>query len=193
MGTPMTTVSPENARLVVQRDNSFLYLALDAQVAVNGVTIAALPKGQTTYHDMKPGRVTVDVSHPQSPGKYSVSFDIEKGQTANVEVAPRGDSFMPFVALGVIGQTIDSSVNEQSGLFMIKGVSISGASSETKTSKKPTEPASVSVPKDTAQSSVERLPDDFEANLRKLHELLKDGILTQEEFDKKKAELLNRI
>tara|TARA_Y100000992_G_C21077809_1_gene401812 strand:+ start:67 stop:468 length:402 start_codon:yes stop_codon:yes gene_type:complete len=52
---------------------------------------------------------------------------------------------------------------------------------------------SSSPPKQTASAITPSDDEDVTEKLKKLHGLLKDGILDQDEFDKKKKELLDRL
>lgn len=188
-GVPINDIAQGQSRVLITRDNSFLYLALDTEIFVNGELIAALPKGGSTYHDLPPGRVTVKVSHPQTPGAYSVSFNLKNKQTAIVEVAPRSDSFAPFIFAGMIGSTIDASVNEQSGLFMIKNVTVKGVS---KGNKQSVDNHSETTPQSPSGDDSSTSSGSLDEKLRALHKLYKDGVITQAEFDAKKSELLSK-
>ncbi len=120
---PRDDVSSAKSRIILTRTDDFLYLALDARVSVNSKVVASLPRGETTYVDINPGGATVRVDHPTSPGAFAISFPARPGRVYRIEVSPRSESFLPGAMLGIIGSSIDASITENSGLFMVKNLS----------------------------------------------------------------------
>lgn len=112
-------VPADKARIVVERDNSLLYLAAAADVRANGLKIASLGRGGSVVHDVQKGQNTLSVSMPTAQGQYVVTFDAKPGETYEFVVSPRGSRIMGAYGMGMLGDAINASVSEQSGYFQI--------------------------------------------------------------------------
>lgn len=103
-------VSKKESRLIVTRDNSMLYLAGAADVALDGRSIASLARGATVVEDVAPGKHFLTVKAPGTIGDYTSSFETRAGKTYRFTVGPNeGKSMLPGALLGQIGETIDNS------------------------------------------------------------------------------------
>ena len=112
---------PKNkARIVVERDNSLLYLAAAVDVRSNGAKIASLGRGGSVVHDVSKGQNTLAVSTPTAFGQFVVNFNAKAGETYNFQVKPRGGALVTGSAWGIAGDAINASVSEQSGYFKIE-------------------------------------------------------------------------
>ena len=112
---------PESkARIVVERDNSLLYLAAAVDVRSNGARIASLGRGGSVVHDIQKGKNTLSVSTPTAFGQFVVNFDAKAGEIYNFQVTPRGSALITGSAWGMAGDAINASVSEQSGYFKIE-------------------------------------------------------------------------
>jgi hypothetical protein len=102
---------PKNqSRLIVTRDNSLLYLAGAADVALDGRPIASLARGGTVVGDVDPGKHFLTVRAPGTVGDYTASFETRAGKTYRFTVGPnKGKSLLPGALFGQLGETIDNS------------------------------------------------------------------------------------
>lgn len=107
------------SRIVVTRDSSLLYLAAAVDVRSNGVKIASLGRGGSVVHDILQGQNTLSVSTPTAPGQFTVTFNAQSKQIYNFEISPRGSNVAGAYGFGLIGDSINASVSEQSGYFKI--------------------------------------------------------------------------
>ena len=113
-------IPADKARVVVERDNSLLYLAAAVDVRSNGAKIASLRRGGSVLHDIQKGKNTLSVSTPTAFGQFVVSFDAKAGETYNFQITPRGGALVSGSAWGMAGDAINASVSEQSGYFKIE-------------------------------------------------------------------------
>ena len=81
------------SRLTIKRAKKLLYLALKANVRVNGSSLVKLPNGKATIYDVKSGQTTISVSAFMMPGRWTITFDSEPGSNYFIEITPRGESF----------------------------------------------------------------------------------------------------
>ena len=112
-------IPADKARVIVERDNSLLYLAAAVDVRSNGAKIASLGRGGSVVHDISKGQNTLSVSTPTAFGQFVISFDARAGETYNFQVTPRGSALVSGSAWGMAGDAINASVSEQSGYFQI--------------------------------------------------------------------------
>ena len=105
------------SRLTIKRAKKMLYLALRANVHVNGSSLVKLSNGKATIYDIKSGQTTISVSAFAMPGKWTMNFDTESGVNYFIEITPRGQSFLWGAGLGIIGLAVDATVSENSGGF----------------------------------------------------------------------------
>lgn len=113
-------IAANQARIIVSRDNSLLYLAGIADVRSNGVKIAGLGRGGSIAHDIPKGQSTLSVSTPTAPGQFTVTFKAEPKKTYRFEVSPRSGNIMGAYGFGMLGDAINANVSEQSGYFQIQ-------------------------------------------------------------------------
>ena len=100
------------SRLTIKRAKKLLYLALKANVHVNGSSLVKLPNGKATIYDVKSGGTTVSVTTFMVPGRMTMTFDSESGESYLIEVSPRLAHFgLPTYAI--------STINEDSGAFIM--------------------------------------------------------------------------
>ncbi|MBL4803249.1 MAG: hypothetical protein JKY71_00145 [Alphaproteobacteria bacterium] len=115
-------IPTDKARIVVERDNSLLYLAAAVDVRSNGSKIASLGRGGSVVHDVSKGQNTLSVSTPTAFGQFVVNFNAKAGETYSFQVTPRGGALVSGSAWGMAGDAINASVSEQSGYFKIEPV-----------------------------------------------------------------------
>jgi len=121
-------LSPDTTRIILLREQQFLYLALDARVEINGRQIGSLSIGSFTYVDHAPGQVNISVDNWSFPGKYVISVNLKPNGEYYFDVSPRSESFGPVVFGGYIGSSIDAQVNQNSGAFKVVPISKEAAS-----------------------------------------------------------------
>lgn len=112
-------VLADKARIVVERDNSLLYLAAAVDVRSNGTKIASLGRGGSIVHDISKGQNNISVSTPTATGQYALNFDAKAGETYEFVVSPRGSNIMGGYGMGMLGDAINARVSEQSGYFQV--------------------------------------------------------------------------
>ena len=111
------SIEPGHSRLTIKRAKKMLYLALRANVHVNGTSLVKLSNGKATIYDIKSGQTTISVSAFAMPGRWSMNFDVEPGVNYFIEITPRGKSFLWGAGFGIIGLAVDATVSENSGGF----------------------------------------------------------------------------
>ena len=94
-----------------------LYLALRANVHVNGSSLVKLSNGKATIYDIKSGQTTISVNAFAFPGRWTMNFNTEPGENYFIEITPRGESFIWGVGFGFVGAVVDSAISENSGGF----------------------------------------------------------------------------
>lgn len=113
-------VPANKARLTITRTSDILYMGVPATIKVNGKKVASLALGASTIVDIAPGSNVISADAWSYPGTFSVKLEAKAGQRYALEVAPRGDSFLPGALLGPFGGAIDASVNENAGAFQLR-------------------------------------------------------------------------
>ena len=111
------SIEPGHSRLTIKRAKKMLYLALRANVHVNGSSLVKLPNGKATIYDIKSGQTTISVNAFAFPGRWTMNFNAEPGANYFIEITPRGESFLWGVGFGFIGAAVDSAISENSGGF----------------------------------------------------------------------------
>lgn len=185
-------------RVTIERSTDFLYLALSARVKVNGIDVGALSRGDVASIDIQPGRTTVSVDTATSPGTFSVSFTAQPNREYLMGVSPRSDSFLPGALFGLVGVFVDTAVNEQSGLFQLAGKGENRF--DIPSQPQPSTGSTTSPPPISTQQSV--MPTESanpqsvgstEERLRKLKQLLDGGLINQQDYERKKEEILRSM
>lgn len=99
-----------NARVIVQRDNSLMYMGAKADVLLNGTEIASLGRGGTVVKDIAIGHSYLSVKAPMTYGNYTTSFKAEGGQTYSFEISPnKAKSLLPGMAFGIAGEAVSNT------------------------------------------------------------------------------------
>lgn len=103
-------IPPNQARIVVTRDNSLLYFAGATNVILDGQKIASLARGATVLKDIPAGMHQISVHAPTTFGTYGIGFEALAGKTYAFEVSPNdGKSMAPGILFGQIGDAIDDT------------------------------------------------------------------------------------
>jgi hypothetical protein len=112
------------ARITVRRTDEVLFLGLGADIAVNDQSLGSIFRGESTGADVPAGLTTVAVNAFGSPGRFVLRFPTVSSGHYDLQVAPRGSSFMPVMLYGYLGAAVDASANpEQGGSFTLAIVS----------------------------------------------------------------------
>ena len=93
------SIEPGHSRLTIKRAKKMLYLALRANVHVNGSSLVKLSNGKATIYDIKSGQTTISVNAFAFPGRWTMNFNTEPGENYFIEITPRGESFIWGVGL----------------------------------------------------------------------------------------------
>ena len=88
------SIEPGHSRLTIKRAKKMLYLALRANVHVNGSSLVKLSNGKATIYDIKSGQTTIRVNAFAFPGRWTMNFNTEPGENYFIEITPRGESFI---------------------------------------------------------------------------------------------------
>ena len=113
-------IPADKARIVVERDNSLLYLAAAVDVRSNGTKIASLGRGGSVVHDIPKGNNVLSVGTLGSFSRFTVNFDAKVGEIYEFVASPRGGALVTASMWGMAGDAINASVSEQSGYFKIE-------------------------------------------------------------------------
>ena len=110
---------PGSSRIAVHRDTSFMYMAVDARLDLNGERVASLGRGDGYLGDVKPGKTVLTTDAWSSPGRYSITFDARPDTDYLFEISPRSDSMAIGMLGGIVGLAAEASVSDNSGSFQI--------------------------------------------------------------------------
>lgn len=120
------SIPPAEARITVTRDTSMLYMAAAADVSLNHASIIGrLGRGGSVVHNVAAGTNTLTATTAGSAGNYTISFDAAAGKHYQFEVSPRKGAMAAGGLFGVLGDTINASVNSNTGYFQIVPVGVS--------------------------------------------------------------------
>ena len=73
------SIEPGHSRLTIKRAKKMLYLALRANVHVNGSSLVKLPNGKATIYDIKSGQTTISVNAFAFPGRWNRPRQVRVG------------------------------------------------------------------------------------------------------------------
>jgi hypothetical protein len=204
---PTTNLSDNMSRVVVNRSDEFMYMALSARVLVNGLEIGSLSRGDVTYVDINPGQLLVSVDTATSPGSYKVAGRAEPSSTYDFVVSPRGSSFGPVVGFGLLGALADSSVNENSGLFQLtlrsvtskskallqQEQNLSSPTTSNQTGNSLDNGIMQNQPSGGAVNSKYNENDAIEEKLKHLKKLKDSGLINASDYEAQKKKILSRM
>jgi len=180
---PKTPHVQDQARIIVNRNTDFLYLALSARVFVDGRQIGELSRGETISTDVNPGRVTVTTDTAISSGRYSVSLNAEQNAEYQFEVSP----------FGALGSAAAGSANKNNGLFKIRGIGFKTYGPAQTTTPETTRPIQKLIIQAHPPAAVKPVTSSAKERLLELKKLLDDGLINQEDYDRKKRQILKDI
>ena len=108
-------VKPGYSRLTIKREKNIKSAASKANIRVNDKKIAKLPNGKATIYDIQSGGTTVSVTAFMVPGKMSILFDAEPGESYLIQVIPR------LAYFGIPGaiDLRDATIKEDTGPFKL--------------------------------------------------------------------------
>jgi len=115
----LAPIPSRQARIVVERDTSLLFLGAGAVVEVGGARIGTIGRGGSVSRDVAAGPVTVKVRAVASAGQFVVRFNAKAGKTYRFMVSPRSDQMLLGAAFGAIGDAVSADISENSGYFQI--------------------------------------------------------------------------
>jgi len=113
-------IAKDEARIVVTRDTSLLYIAAQVDVRSNGSKIASLGRGGSVVHDVPEGDNSLQVSVPSAFGQFVVRFDAEEGKTYKFLTSPKGDALFLGTAFGALGDAVNATISDTSGYFRLE-------------------------------------------------------------------------
>ena len=108
-------VKPGYSRLTIKREKNTQSATSKANIRVNDKKIAKLPNGKATIYDIQSGGTTVSVTAFMVPGKMSILFDAEPGESYLIQVIPR------LAYFGIPGaiDLRDATIKEDTGPFKL--------------------------------------------------------------------------
>jgi len=114
-------IAPGQAIVTITRTDSYQAAGLTVEVTANGAKFASIDNGATFTGGIKPGPVTLTVSHWSSPGQYTLRFNAEANKRYAFQISPRSEQMLAGMAVGLVGVFADTAINgaEQSGTFRI--------------------------------------------------------------------------
>ena len=133
----------------------------------------------------------MSVDTATSPGTFAVTLTTLPDHEYVFEVSPRSGSYGPIVTFGYVGAMIDATVNQQSGLFQVRGKSVREFDAVSKP-KAPIE-AKSSGTSDTPRVVIPSPNDAALKRLRDLKKMLDERLIDKNDYEQKKAEILNAL
>jgi hypothetical protein len=81
----------------------------------------APPLGSGSYFfvDRPPGQYAVTLDTPLVPGRFAATVTVKAAGTYYLKVAPRAEHWFIGAAVGVAGQVLEASIQENSGAYSI--------------------------------------------------------------------------
>lgn len=113
-------INRDEARIIVERDTSLLYLGAAADVEINGKQVASLGRGGKVIHDVQAGESKVRASTFGAFGSFSVRFDAKAGETYQFDLRPKTDALILGSAFGVVGDAVNAEIDDTSGYFELE-------------------------------------------------------------------------
>ena len=110
------------ARIIVTRAESLIFLAAGAPIEINGQKIETLGRGGSLVKDVSAGPVIVVAKVSSAPGQFVVRFNAEPGKTYRFMVSPKTDTLLLGSAFGIIGDAVHAQISDTSGYFQIEMV-----------------------------------------------------------------------
>ena len=79
----------DNATIIIQRENAFVYSRLAARISINGEKKIKVENGKTAQLSVSPGRNVFEVKGFMIAGSSTITFDCKSGETYELKVSPR--------------------------------------------------------------------------------------------------------
>lgn len=178
--SPSSTIPDGHARIIVTRTSDALFLGLPADITVNDQRAGSIWRGETTTADVPAGQTAVAVTAFGAPGRSVVRVPTVTGGRYTLEVAPRGSSAVPFIALGYLGSMLDGAASgEQGGTFSL-----------TITSATP--PIGTAATTATSAPAPALSAEDRERRLAELRRLRDRGLITEDIYREEQRRALAR-
>lgn len=108
------------ARIVVSRDESLLFVGAGAPVEINGQKVETLGRGGSVVKDVAAGKTNITVRVTSAPGQFVVLFDAKAGKTYRFMVIPKTDALLLGSAFGIVGDAVHAQISDTSGYFQIE-------------------------------------------------------------------------
>jgi hypothetical protein len=113
---------PDKARLVFYRSrNNQQYAGRSASIRLDGET-SATSCDYAGFHvlDIAPGKRFVTVDLWGTPGTCTLPVEVSANETYYLEIKPRPGSLFSSMAMGIVGQVIESSGQQCGGAFAVE-------------------------------------------------------------------------
>ena len=141
----------DNATIIIQRENAFVYSRLAARISINGEKKIKVENGKTAQLSVSPGRNVFEVKGFMIAGSSTITFDCKSGETYELKVSPRKGTAWTGVIGGMIALSVAAANAEatEGGGFRIVMVSTSDTDApEAKPTKtdRPPSPTGVTDP-----------------------------------------------
>lgn len=194
------TVPPgKTARVIFYRNKQFYAMLRACPVSINGQEPIDLNNGSVVTVDLAPGEYTFTHELWDLPGKYRIKVLLDGGTIYPVKLDPKSSVGTAGILGGYAGVLVNSAIEEQGGLCAILPESQYTASDNL---NKLGYKISTQIQQDKIQKTTYKLPaetstiaqpNDHAERLKTLKTLLSDGLITQDDYEKKKDEILNNL
>ena len=195
---------PDKAKIVFIRESRFVGSALGARIKIDGVDVKKVGSGVAYVHAMEEGSHIISCTAFMTPGQHKIEINIKKNNTYFIKIAPRGSGVLAGAAFGAIGMAMEGG-----GFFSLAPLSIRLAKDSldelgykyndnelVEKSEDNKRELNKPVTKEPIPEPIEKIKNTTSSEamkLRELHQLYKEGVLTEEEFNLKKKELLDKM
>ena len=145
----------DNATIIIQRENAFVYSRVAARISVNGEKKIKVKNGKTAQLSVSPGRNVFEVKGFMIAGSSTITFDCKSGETYELKVSPRkGTAWAGVIggmnALSVVAANVEAT---EGGGFRIVIVSTSDTDAPEDKPTKTDTPSSSTQETDTVVAS----------------------------------------
>jgi len=196
----LVPVAGDSARIFLLRESAFYGIADIPDISLNGVETPDLLNGGAIQIDVNPGRHALRLSGWGRPGASNLSFTLSPGNTAFIQVAPNTGYAASAALGGLIGASMAASgenggpyvfklLDRPSGMQLLSGLTLVKSNSTMN-------PVSIPVSKEpdskelTAKENISDAGNSKANKLRELKSLLDEKVITQDEFNKLKKDIL---
>lgn len=191
------SVSPPagQARIFLLRENATLYVLRSAPIKIDGKAVGDLANGGVLYLDKTPGDYLVSSENWDTPGRFAIKLHVDAGNTYFLKVSPKSDLLVPMVAAGLVGLYAQSKLADTGGLFAIAPIDVpAGQAMLSAAGYRWTKEKEASSPPEQQSTETDGRKSSNQADqLRELYKLYQEGVITEQDYQAKKKQILDRM